>query len=58
MWRSALAGSSPLLSAAAVARLADVEALLLGPLAETLLLQHAQQLDAGATAAVCQVPLC
>lgn len=38
-----------------MARLADPEAALLGPLAETLLLQHAQQLDAQATAAVCQV---
>lgn len=54
MWQSAAGSGSPLLTPAALARLSDADTALLPPLAEVLLMQHGQRLDAAATAGVCR----
>ena len=54
VWQSAAGSSSPLLAPAALARLPDADVVLLPPLAEVLLMQHGDRLNAAATAAVCR----
>jgi hypothetical protein len=54
VWQSAAGSNSPLLAPAALARLPDADVVLLPPLAEVLLMQHGDRMNAAATAAVCR----